>query len=56
LVGFDVIIRKKDGGNCAGADVNLPDKDGITPLAHANNRHFSDIVKILENYGGKTYN
>jgi ankyrin repeat protein len=32
----------------AGADVNLPDKDGITPLAHAKNRNFTDIIKILE--------
>jgi ankyrin repeat protein len=32
----------------AGADVNLPDKDGVTPLAHAKNRNFTDIIKILE--------
>jgi ankyrin repeat protein len=32
----------------AGADVNLADKDGLTPLAHAKNRNFADIVKILE--------
>jgi ankyrin repeat protein len=35
----------------AGADVNLPDKDGVTPLAHAKNRKFTDIIKILENSG-----
>jgi ankyrin repeat protein len=33
----------------AGADVNLPDKDGITPLAHAQNKNFTSIIKILEN-------
>jgi len=32
----------------AGADVNLPDKDGVSPLAHAKNRGFAEIVKILE--------
>jgi ankyrin repeat protein len=37
----------------AGADVNLPDKDGVTPLAHARNRKFSDIIKILENSGAE---
>ena len=37
----------------ASADVNLPDKDGITPLAHAKNRGFSEIIGILENSGGK---
>ena len=35
----------------AGADVNLPDKDGVTPLAHAKNKRFTDIIKILENTG-----
>jgi ankyrin repeat protein len=37
----------------AGADVNLPDKDGVTPLAHAKNRNFTDIITILENSGAK---
>jgi len=32
----------------AGADVNLPDKDGLSPLAHAKNKGFTDIIKILE--------
>jgi len=35
----------------AGADVNLPDKDGITPLKHAKSRNFTDIIEILENFG-----
>ena len=32
----------------AGADVNLSDKDGITPLEHAKKKGFTDIIKILE--------
>jgi ankyrin repeat protein len=32
----------------AGADLNLPDKDGTTPLAHAQSRNFTEIIKILE--------
>jgi ankyrin repeat protein len=34
----------------AGADVNLPDKEG-TPLAHAKSRGFAEIAKILEGAG-----
>ncbi|MDR2729952.1 MAG: ankyrin repeat domain-containing protein, partial [Treponema sp.] len=37
----------------AGADVNLPDKDGVTPLTHARNRKFFDIITILENSGAE---
>ena len=37
----------------AGADVNLPDKDGVTPLAHAKNRGYTGIVKILEDSGAE---
>jgi ankyrin repeat protein len=37
----------------AGADVNLPDKDGVTPLVHAKNRNFSGIITILENSGAE---
>jgi ankyrin repeat protein len=37
----------------AGADVNLPDKDGISPLAHAKNKKYFDIIKILENAGAQ---
>jgi ankyrin repeat protein len=33
----------------AGADVNLPDKDGVTPLAHAKSKNFTEIIKIFEN-------
>ncbi len=31
-----------------GADLNIPDKDGITPLEHAKSLGFKEIVKILE--------
>lgn len=34
-----------------GADVNLPDGDGVTPLAHARDRGFREIVEILESAG-----
>jgi ankyrin repeat protein len=32
----------------AGADVNLADGDGVTPLEHAQQRGFDEMVKILE--------
>ncbi|WP_461256680.1 ankyrin repeat domain-containing protein [Treponema sp. R80B11-R83G3] len=35
----------------SGADVNLPDKDGVLPLAHAKSKGYPDIIKILENSG-----
>lgn len=31
----------------AGADITIPDSDGITPLQHAKSRGFTAIVKIL---------
>jgi ankyrin repeat protein len=37
----------------AGADVNFPDKDGVTPLAHAKNRNYTAIIKILEKAGAE---
>ena len=37
----------------AGADVNLPDKEGVMPLSHAKNRKFTEIIKILEKAGAK---
>ena len=37
----------------AKANVNLADKDGVSPLAHARKRGFADIVKILEAAGAK---
>ncbi len=32
----------------AGADVNITDRQGLTALAHARNRHYAEIVDILE--------
>lgn len=34
-----------------GADVNIPDSGGISPLQHAKERGFSEIVDILERAG-----
>lgn len=36
-----------------GADVNLADKDGVTPLAHAKRRGFVQIARMLEQAGAK---
>ncbi|MFB5093080.1 ankyrin repeat domain-containing protein [Bacillus cereus] len=30
-----------------GANVNIPDNDGVTPLEHARAHHFEEIEKIL---------
>ena len=38
----------------AGAGVNLPDAEGVTPLAHARRRGFEAIAGILERAGGRT--
>ena len=32
----------------AGADINLADSNGVTPLEHARQRGFEEIIKILE--------
>jgi ankyrin repeat protein len=37
----------------AGADVNLPDSDGVSPLSHARKRNFTEIIKILEKAGAR---
>ncbi|MFN8453737.1 MAG: ankyrin repeat domain-containing protein [Anaerolineae bacterium] len=34
-----------------GADVNLPDKDGVTPLQHARQRGYIQIARLLEQAG-----
>ena len=36
-----------------GADVNLADADGVTPLAHARARGYAEIGKLLETAGAK---
>lgn len=37
----------------AGADVNLADGQGVTPLAHAQQRGYTAIVELLQNAGAK---
>ncbi len=37
----------------AGANVNLPDRQGLTPLAHAGQRHYPEMVTILTTAGGR---
>lgn len=37
----------------AGANVNIADKEGVTPLQHARQKGFQEIVKILELAGAK---
>ena len=37
----------------AGANVNIGDKEGVTPLQHARQKGFQEIVKILELAGAK---
>ena len=37
----------------AGCNVNIADKDGITPLKHARDKDFKQIVAILEKAGAK---
>ncbi len=32
----------------AGADINIADKDGVTPLQHARQKGYKEIVRILE--------
>jgi ankyrin repeat protein len=38
----------------AGADVNLADGDGVTPLAHADQQEFDEMATILRNAGART--
>jgi ankyrin repeat protein len=37
----------------AGADVNIPDRQGTTPLQHARRRGYAEMSRILENAGGR---
>ena len=37
----------------AGADVNLADGNGVTPLAHAQQRGYDEIARILEDAGAR---
>jgi len=35
------------------ANVNIADREGVTPLAHARRRGYSEMVKLLERAGAK---
>jgi ankyrin repeat protein len=37
----------------AGCDVNIADRQGITPLQHARRRGYVEMARILENVGGR---
>jgi ankyrin repeat protein len=37
----------------AGANVNIADRQGATPLAHARARRYAEMVSILEKAGGR---
>jgi ankyrin repeat protein len=37
----------------AGANVSLADRDGVTPLQHAEKRGFKEIARILKSHGAK---
>ena len=37
----------------AGADVNIADRQGVTPLGHARSRGYAAIVEMLERAGGR---
>ena len=37
----------------AGANVNIPDRGGATPLAHARRRGYAAMVTLLEAAGAK---
>ena len=37
----------------AGANVNIADREGVTPLAHAKRHGFREMARILEGRGGR---
>jgi uncharacterized protein len=37
----------------AGANVNIADRDGVTPLAHAKRRNYAEMVRILSGAGAR---
>ena len=42
-----------EAARAAGADVNLPDGNGVTPLAHAQRRGYTAIAALLQGAGGR---
>nr|WP_238192205.1 ankyrin repeat domain-containing protein [Paenibacillus sp. L3-i20] len=36
-----------------GANVNLPDSDGVSPLQHAKNKGYTNMIEMLEHAGAK---
>ncbi len=48
--GHQTVIKMLIAG---GADVNIADKDGVTPLKHAQNRGFVEIGEMLQSAGAK---
>lgn len=37
----------------AGANPNLADRNGVTPLAHARSRNQAEVAKLIEDAGGR---
>ena len=37
----------------AGANMNIADKEGVTPLTHARRRGFTQMVRVLEARGAR---
>ena len=37
----------------AGANLNIADRQGVTPLAHAKGRRYAEMVRILEAAGAR---
>ena len=37
----------------AGANVNIADRDGVSPLAHAKRRNYSEIARALSAAGAR---
>jgi ankyrin repeat protein len=37
----------------AGADVNIADRQGLTPLQHARRRGYAEMARVLETAGGR---
>ena len=59
---LEIVILGSDGPRhvkvldmvlAAGANVNIADKDGVTPLQHARKRGFKELAKRLEAKGAK---